>query len=371
MCAFVVAIILLNVFYVALFWQLLRGWNKLPDYPENHSGEDITVIIPFRNEENRIQPLLLSILSMHDAHKANWLFVDDHSSDKTVDLIGEVLSDSVSYRIIECPETALGKRKALMHGIRESDSEVIMTTDADCQLPERWLVSMMQPFGQNDVQCVTGPVMFHPGPGFKQAWFQLEFISLIGIGASAIGLGAAFLGNGANLAYRRSAFTASAHLQTHLSEPGGDDVRTISAIQSIYGKKSIAFCKEPQALVRTEAPASWSEFIKQRKRWSSKNAGLSGTSSVLGIAVLYNALLASLLIASLISPIWWKWLVLSFIIKSGMEGLFLLNVLPFFDRLTLIRVLFPGQVIHIPYVLLGAVWSVRKKFQWKGRLWKP
>jgi cellulose synthase/poly-beta-1,6-N-acetylglucosamine synthase-like glycosyltransferase len=367
-----ILIVFLNLFYVVLFWQLNSGWNRIDEVEAvEDSTLSATVVVPFRNEAHRIKPLLESILELNGLVRTHWIFVDDHSEDQGSSLIQSVLESKCSFAIIPCPQSVTGKKQALIYGLEQVQSEVVLTTDADCLLPPNWLNTMLLPFNYPNIQCVTGPVDFIPSTGFRASWMQLEFISLIGIGAAAIGLNKPFLGNGANLAYRTRAFRETLATQTHQNEPGGDDVRTIAAISKKYGANSIAFAKGAAGLVRTKGPANWREFIQQRKRWSSKNAGLPGVSIILSLAVIYNVLLILLFLASILNPFWWKWFISSLIIKVGMEALFLLNVLPFFDRTNLIKVLLPGQLFHIPYVIAGAIWSINKQFHWKGRLWKP
>ena len=96
----------------------------------------LTIIIPFRNEENRINNLLSSIENQENLNVINqFIFVDDHSSDCTVEIIKNwTLNKNFKCQILSL-KSDFGKKKAIDYGVKSSNSEFIMTIDADITFP--------------------------------------------------------------------------------------------------------------------------------------------------------------------------------------------------------------------------------------------
>ena len=92
---------------------------------------ELVVIIPFRNEEKRIECLLKSILASNELPK-EFIFVNDHSSDRSVDLIAKKLI-GIPYRVLELPEDQEGKKRAIRYAIEQSSSDYILSYDADIE----------------------------------------------------------------------------------------------------------------------------------------------------------------------------------------------------------------------------------------------
>ncbi|MGW8267362.1 MAG: glycosyltransferase [Longimicrobiales bacterium] len=119
--------------FVALIVRLPPGLPT-PDRGVEGSAPMVSIIVPARNEEENIGPLLESLTSL--AYPAfEVLVVDDESEDRTPLLVREgAAGNAEEIRLIRgepLPDGWLGKPWACAQGAREARGELLLFTDAD------------------------------------------------------------------------------------------------------------------------------------------------------------------------------------------------------------------------------------------------
>jgi cellulose synthase/poly-beta-1,6-N-acetylglucosamine synthase-like glycosyltransferase len=196
----------------------------------------------------------------------------------------------------------------------------------------------------------------------------LEFSSLIGSGAGAIGVNNAIFCNGANMAYRKEIFLEvnEFSIDTAVS---GDDVFLLHSVKAKY-PNSIAFAKEKSAIVITDAVQTFSGFINQRKRWTAKSSGYKDNASIYtSFLVLFTNLAFVFLFAI---PFWnieyFNLFILFYGVKFLVDLILLFPILKFFNRIDLVKWIFPFEIFYSFYIVLIVVLSFTKSFEWKGRV---
>jgi len=105
----------------------------LPSFPLVHHSVKISVIIPARNEAFDIAPALHSVLDQKGV-ELEVIVVDDHSTDRTGELVDDIVrSDSRARVLHDPPLTAgwLGKCNAMQHGAAGASGDYLLFTDAD------------------------------------------------------------------------------------------------------------------------------------------------------------------------------------------------------------------------------------------------
>ena len=128
-------IILFLVLYAGSMGMLLLiGWLRQQRKERNGmngniSLDNITVIIPFRNEAERLAGLINSILSSSQYVK-QFIFINDHSSDNSSEIIQASLG-GLPYLIVDLPVHLAGKKQAIKFGINQATTSFILTLDAD------------------------------------------------------------------------------------------------------------------------------------------------------------------------------------------------------------------------------------------------
>jgi len=117
----------------------------------------VSVVIPARDEADRIGPVLRALAVDPDVHEV--LVVDDHSTDTTAELAGEL-----GARVLTAPPLPpgwVGKPWALQHGLEEATGDVVVTLDADVR-PDPGLVRALAGAlaGRPERTLLTGTVRF-------------------------------------------------------------------------------------------------------------------------------------------------------------------------------------------------------------------
>lgn len=359
--------------YVSLVIWFIKGWANIErdeTLPSSVVQKTVSLIIPCRNESANIIRILEAIDQQNfDFKNLEVIVVDDHSTDKTLEEITNYELGITNFKpiVFQLSETEFGKKAAINKAIEISKGELIVCTDADCEFGKEWLNAMTSAFLSSEIQMVTGPVMFFERPGFWNQLMQLEFLSLIGIGAASVKNGHPNMCNGANIAYRKSAFYEVNGFDGNEHIPSGDDEFLMHKIHDKF-KGGIQFVKKHEAIVSTEPPQSFGQFVNQRIRWGSKAGHYKSFKSKLLPAFMYlfNALL---FFTPLLYFVGMPWTLIAtlWLGKLSIEIVFFATILPFFRTSKILDLVIPAQVFHVVYITIIGVLSVIKSYTWKGR----
>jgi len=207
---------LTSLLAVGLAGFTLRRWiftfaalRQDPEQPARRSMHevDFLVIVPMRNEAQRLQGLLhhLAILDPQPSHRI--LFVDDGSTDQTAGLVREWCSTRTNADWLHLPES-VGKAEALNRALaHEPAGELAAVFDADERPAQDVLAQLAAPFADPSVGGVSGQrAVLNPLAGPAAGYAALEALVHQWITMRAkdrLGLQPALLGS--NCAYRRQA----------------------------------------------------------------------------------------------------------------------------------------------------------------------
>ena len=355
--------------YVLLLCWYAWGWVKMPVFalpPECAPTQNITVLVPFFNEEGCIVDCLTA-LHRNDYPKAltEVLLLDDGSTDRTVALVQAWLAEhpNANIKLLRLPKA--GKKAAITAGIKAANGAYIVCTDADCTPPTQWLSWVAAALAQPRVQLVAGPVVFKEERGLMD-WFQsLDLLGLMGITGSGIYLQWQRMANGANLAYKKAAFDAVGGFEGHAHIASGDDLFLVQKIAARW-PKGIFFLKNHHAAVPTRTMPSLKKFVRQRIRWGSKNAALPEWPVRLSLLLVFLTCWVILLLAigTCFHPAAYQLpcaIVLS--AKLFADYLFLNMMSRFFQKTTAMRWFLPAQLGHIVYIAcigFASLWATPK-----------
>lgn len=110
----------------------------------------VTVIVPVRNGEETIQPLLESLQRLdYHRNKVEVIVVDGNSKDNTREIVK-------NYPVKLVIENRKGLNLARNIGIKCSNGEIIAFTDSDCRVPSNWITKIVENFKDPKVSCVGG-----------------------------------------------------------------------------------------------------------------------------------------------------------------------------------------------------------------------
>jgi cellulose synthase/poly-beta-1,6-N-acetylglucosamine synthase-like glycosyltransferase len=364
-----------GIVYLAIISVYSYGWFRLKSFDsQNYSPTTkVTIIIPARNEEKNILILLNALKQQNYPNGLTEIIVaDDGSTDNTSFLVNDFKRQFPELNLLlitikgDNPAVAY-KKKAISKAIESSSGDLIITTDADCLPGKDWLKTMILFYEINKPQMIVGPVSFHNDKSYFEKLQTLEFLSLIAITGGAIRIGKPIMSNGANLAYEKKAFYECGGFGTDTFS-SGDDVFLLIKIRNKFGSRSVAFLKNKNAIVYTEAKKNLADFFHQRIRWASKNKGYEFNILIISFAVyLVNLVAISSLILTIIFPEYLKPVIIAFIIKTLIELPILISIVNFVGRQTLLIYAFPLIIIYPLYIILTGVLGVVAGYQWKGR----
>jgi cellulose synthase/poly-beta-1,6-N-acetylglucosamine synthase-like glycosyltransferase len=274
------------------------------------------------------------------------------------------------------------KKKAIEIAVARSNSELIITTDADCIAPPNWLQTIAAFYEEKKPALIVMPVAIDCSNKFIELFQALDFMTLQGITGASVNKKFHSMCNGANLAYTKKAFAAVDGFAGIDTIASGDDMLLMHKIFK-WDPAAVLFLRSKEVIVQTQPVNSIKDFFNQRIRWASKADQYDDKRifAVLLIVYLFNLLLIVLPVIALfnnqyfsihIYPVTFTtsvfecWLFL-LIGKTLVELIFLFPVAKFFNKRSLLW-LFPlMQPFHILYTVIAGWLGKFGSYKWKGR----
>ena len=349
-----------------------KGWQKIPGFkaPASEPQTRVSILIAARNEEENIGSTLADIVEQnYPPGLMEIIVVDDHSTDTTSAIVLSFADRGVKLITLK-EDRALNsyKKKAISEAINMATGELIITTDADCRMGVEWLRTVVLFFERNNLKLVSSPVAYFREKSFFEELQALEFLYLIGLGASTIGNKMPSTCNGANLAYRKDVFLELDGFKGIDDLASGDDELFLHKVAAKY-PDGIGFCKAEPAIVYTYAKKTLGEFIQQRKRWASKSTRYKNKWIVaLGVSIwLFNLSIILNVGLGFVHPAYWVLALASLLLKFISEASFLVSLTTFIRRTGLLKLLPLLTIVHILYMVYIGVAGNSGKYNWKGR----
>ena len=381
--------------YAILIVWLRIGFKKVKEFKEvaTVNKTSFSVIIPFRNEAENLPILLQSIEELnYPRDLVEFILVDDASTDDSVEIIqqfvisneerGEIslskqVLDTISQkseitrtdiRIIRNNRTSNSPKKdAITTAISEAKNNWIVTSDADCILPENWLKSLDSFIQNNNAKMVVAPVNYKAENNFLEHFQLLDFMSMQGTTIGGFGMDFPFLCNGANFAYRKDAFLQLNGFEGNNNIASGDDVFLFEKF-IIADKKSVFYLKSAAAIVTTFPVKTWSDLVNQRTRWAAKTGNFSSLKvKLIGLLVLLTnfVVVYYLLLGSL------EMLFIPFVLKVIIDLFLFLPTIQFFKQEKHFYKWYLFASFLYPFFSLLVIFkSLFFKYNWKGRRFK-
>lgn len=364
--------LVMTLTYGLLIGSFKKSWEELPTCSAANSIPSeafptVSILIPARNEEKNIGPLL-DALEQQDfpREKLEIIVIDDHSEDQTA----TIARSFSKVQVLELREDSINsyKKKALEKGIANAQGELIVCTDADCIPPRKWLSEVVRNYRDREAAFVAAPVVLINDGSLLGRFQTLDFLVLQGITGAGIQQGNLPMANGANMAYPKKVFEEVEGYRGVDKLASGDDFFLVHKIAERYPGK-IIFVKSPDAIVKTAALPRWKDFIQQRIRWASKSASYKEIriTAVLGGVWLYNALFLWAILGAIFD---WRFAViflLAWLFKTLVEWPFVRVVAKFFQVPITLTSFFFFQPLHIFYTVSTGLLSLTGSYEWKGR----
>lgn len=364
---------LLLIHYLFFLIGVFSGLKNLkPQTACKIPNEFVSVLIPFRNEEKNILRTLKSVeLQDYPEERFEVIFIDDHSTDKSIEILKKNITKS-NIKVISVPKdysVKAHKKRAIRYGIENSKGEIIVTTDADCIHKKIWLKALLS-FFDTETGFISGPVKFVESKNFFGKLQELEFAGLVITGAGLIGSNSPTICNAANIAYRKKVFDEVGGFSLQMNLSSGDDELLMQKIFKDTNYK-IKFALDKNAVVETEPNENLKQFYQQRKRWASKGLFYKNKSLVLKLILIYlfylSLLIQPILGFTLDSRFFIPFFI-SFTAKLLLEYLILRKGTELLFSQKILKVFLLAEIFHIPYIVIAGLSGVFGNYKWKDRL---
>lgn len=334
----------------------------------------ISVVIAARNEEKEIGRTIEALLRQdYPKEITEIIIVSDRSTDKTALIIAAQSKLHPYILMIEqnrIDESLSPKKQALDLGIRASNGEIIVTTDADCQPHSKWLTTLIHHFTAK-VGMVSGKAKFAI-PDDAPYWQILQSLDFDSQGYASAGLLAddmPFSCSGASLAFRRVLFDEINGYEGVDSLISGDDELLLAKASRTNWK--IVNAVSPEAVVPTRPPGTLRELWMQRIRWGSKGLYYNNTRKIVLIGVFLFLLCVALgpIILFFDSSLSWLWI--DFLVMKVILDLIttVLGSRIYQENFNAV-VFFILELFYAPAMVIFAVAGHFMKFEWKGQTFR-
>ncbi len=351
-------------FYLILSWK----WSRIKPYGDGKKTS-FSVIIPVRNEEENIRNVLSDLQKQtFDKNQFEVIVVDDFSTDATGSIVTEIKEGTdLNLRILSLDNPMIhGKKNALTKGVKAAKHKIILTTDADCRMNEKWIESYEYAFSPG-TQIVAGPVSL-VGQGLFADMQMTEFAGLIAFGGVTLTSNNPSMCSGANLGFRKDAFEEVGGYQGNIELPSGDDEFLLYDVIKKY-PKSGRFLKSAYGTVKTKTQPTFEQFRNQRSRWISKwkynkNWKLRLTAILFFVDYLLFLTAITGTIFGYFPPIF---LGVIFVSRLLANYILLKQVSNFLDHRNVFKPLLLLQILYPFHVLIMGLQSIFGGYTWKGR----
>lgn len=289
----VILLYALAVPYVGLMLMVCVGLLRERRPERTAERPPVTVVIPAHNEADRLEATLASLSAQRYPGSAEFVIVDDRSTDATAEIIDRAAARDARIRRVgvSVPSKRLApKVNAVDYGVRASSGEIIVTSDADCQYPAGWLEGMVARFvpGVTMVVGYVETVRRGEARGWLDRFEAIDWLSLMLVSRALTHFGWKFASSANNQAYRRDAFEAAGGFGAAGRAPSGDEDLLTQRLGRLPGSR-IVFASTPEVRVSTRPLPSWGALLRQRRRWVSRyhhvmhyHPGFLGSIAVLG-----------------------------------------------------------------------------------------
>lgn len=345
-----VYIVFFSVFTAIVLIGQLKLKNTLRKEPTDLLNQ-LTVIIPFRNEANNLPSLLQSIQNQEVLPK-RILLINDHSEDDFEEIIHSF--ERLPIEVLHL-DSQKGKKAAIQLGIENTLTTYTLTLDADIELPSSYF-STLQYISLQDAHIL--PVRIQGQDFFS--FFNFDYYYLFLLNSGLHFFLKPFTASGANFLFKTEIYKNFLSTDTHQNTSSGDDIYFLQYLNQKGYKTQISI--DSNLTVSTSFPSDFSSILHQRVRWLKKSSSTTTTSIILSlIGLVYHFGFITLLfihsdkwIELTLLKISWDWVIfLPYLnrINTSFHPL----------RLSIFSLLFPFWIVFIliSSIFIRPIWKKR------------
>jgi len=355
--------------YTISICLLIYGFTKVKNYQKTNLAPQMSfsIIVPFRNEADNLPKLLESFSKLNYPNDLFEVILVDDSSMEKFQVSGFRFQVSVidNRRVSNSP-----KKDAISTAMRHVKTNWVITTDADCIVPENWLLIFDNYIQENQVSMLAGAVSYECKNFFLDHFQQLDLTSLQGATIGSFGLNKAFICNGANFAYTKSLFERVNGFEGNDKIASGDDVFLLQKVSDLFPDE-LHYLKAEESIVITKPTENWKSLFYQRVRWAAKTSSYqSSFGKFLGLIVFFGNVSFGICCVCVCFGIWpLQFLALYAILKFAVDFILLYKTNQFLTK-TRIKYLLLSSLFYPFFSSAVALYSLFGSYEWKDRRFK-
>ncbi len=359
------ALLLITVYlltFILIKYGLIRSCRlKYSDKPV----KTVSIIVAAKNEEKNIKNCIDSLKKLNYELITEIFLVNDNSTDITKEIMVRETEGFPLFRVIdsskENPGNLKGKANALNTAIGQCTGEIILGTDADCEVESNWAGEIVKYYDEE-----TGMVCGFTHISYDDSMFQkvqaLDWIYLQTMASGSSGIKQTLSCIGNNLSFSRKVYSEIGGYQ-NISFSVTEDLALMQKIH--YDRQyDIKYPVNKNALVSTNACSDFSELYNQKRRWFKGGLKINLLGFFLGIQLypVNLTLITGWLFLSL--PVY-----AAFVIIKFLSDIILINsTMKEFNITSLYKYFIPFQLYFAFYgLLLPLTFLISQRISWKQR----
>ena len=355
----------------------MEAFTYKPTKPaETTVSEEISgfsVIVNFRNEQEMLPHLLNSIAKLNFAsNRMQFIFINDGSIDSSMEILTAFKANHnhIDLAIYERKVmSASAKKDGITQSLEYAKNNHIITTDADCVLPENWLHAFEKHYKlYPDSIFIAAPVQITAGNNILEQVQASEMVALQLMTTGGFSIGQPFLCNGANMSFKVSSFKDVGGYEGNDGIASGDDIFLLEKLAALDAR-SCYYLKNEDATVLTNPKLGWNEIINQRARWAQKGSKTKSLLNKLMSAQVFAANLFMLLAPLLVylDLVKLKIAITVLALKLFTDVLVLIIGYRFFENKNWQWYVIPQLIIY-PFVVVAVAVTSFTAVRWKDRV---
>lgn len=332
----------------------------------NPKPAKVTVIVAGRNEEGNIVRCINSLSKIdYPEEYLEIILVNDNSTDNTYNLMLEATKNFRCFKVINSGKSnsgnLKGKANAINTAIKICTGEIIISTDADCQVPVNWVKENVKYFNQMTAM-VCGFTYIDPEKSLFAKVQCIDWMYLLSLASSSAGLKMILSCVGNNLSFTKEIYNQVGGYES-ISFSVTEDLALMRKINKNKNFE-IKFPLDKECLVETLPCKNLSELLSQKRRWFRGGTGINFLGYVIGfelytvnILVVFGLFFLSLKIYSALVIIK---LISELVLLSKTFQRFNLQKLYKYYPLFILYFAFYGLILPVSFLF-------KTKIKWKGQ----
>lgn len=354
-----ILVIIISTYVVLIacyYWHFEYNKKENPK-TSTASHYSYTILIAYRNANENLNRLLSHLYQDPLIDSIRHIILVDDFSEKEYSFLSH--NHNTTYLQLcdykpDLTASTHNKKQAIELGISHADTEYILCLDADVIPSGVWLSQTIDFIEKYQPQFLAGIHRYTVGNTLWSEFLSLEQDILIAISIASLRMQSPTMCNGANMAFRKSAFEEVGGYKDLYTIQGGDDMLLYHRIYAAYSSQ-VYYHTAIDAAVYSESATSWRGLIHQRRRWLSKTMYYERLGVQVQLAIIFLGNVVALL--SLIGSIFYPILIGIYLAKVMIDFLFGVATCKRFSLQISLAKIFLFAIIYPLYTILISICS--------------